>query len=429
MSFSLMPCRAAVLALAVLMGAPCRAAGPLTLAEAQRLAVSQSLQMVAQDALALAARAQGAASRRLPDPVLKLGIDNLPVTGPDRGSLGRDFMTMRRIGLTQELPRLEKRQLRAERFEREAQQAQAVREGLRAAVQRDATMAWLDVHYIQAMQGVLAQQLEASQRQVQAADSAFRTAQGVQADVFAARVKLLEWQDRASQLAQRLRGAGLTLARWVGAEAAGRTPAGPFPPCQTLPAQADDSQAPVMQHSELLAMAAEMEAAQLDARLAETALRPDWSVEASYSQRGPGFSNMVSIGVSVPLPWDVNNRQNRELAGQLARADAARARYDDRLRSRQAEVQGLRNDWQAGRERLARHEAALLPAARQRAEAALTGYRTGKGDLAGVLAAQQAELELRMQTLTLELETARIWTQLRFLAPDPAAAPAGNFKE
>ena len=429
MSFSRVPCRAAVLALALFMSAPSRAAEPLTLAEAQRLAVSHSLQLVAQDALALAAREQGAAAGRLPDPVLRRGIDNLPVTGPDRGSLGRDFMTMRRIGLSQELPRLDKRQRRAERFEREARQALAVGEGLRAAVQQDATLAWLDSYYTQAMQEVLAQRLETSQRQVQAADSAFRTGRGAQADVFAARSSLLDLQQQASQLAQRLRGAGLTLARWVGAEAASRTPAGPLPPWHTLPAQADDSRAFVLQHPELLAMAAEIDVAQLDVRLAEAAQRPDWSVEASYSQRGPGFSSMVSLGVSVPLQWDAKNRQNRELAGQLARVDAARARHEDRLRSRQAEVQGLRNDWQAGHERLARHHDALLPAARQRAEAALTGYRTGKGDLAGVLAAQQTELEVRMQALTLALDTARIWAQLRFLAPEPRTALAETFKE
>ena len=429
MSFPILPCRVAVLALALFMGAPSRAAEPLTLAEAQRLAVSHSLQLVAQDALALASREQGAAAGRLPDPVLRLGIDNLPVTGPDRGSLGRDFMTMRRIGFSQELPRLEKRQLRTERFEREAEQAQAVGEGLRAAVQRDTTLVWLEAYYTQAMQGVLAQQLEASERQVQAADSAFRTVLGTQADAFAARVNQLELQDRASQLAQRLRGARLMLARWVGAEAAGRAALGPLPPWQSLPAQADDSRVFVMQHPELLAMAAETESAQLDARLAEAAQRPDWSVEASYSQRGPGFSSMVSVGVSVPLQWDAKNRQNRELAGQLARVDAARARYDDRLRSRQAEVQSLRNDWQAGQERLARHHDALLPAARQRAEASLTGYRTGKGDLAGVLAAQQAELEVRMQALTLALDTARIWAQLRFLAPEPRTALAETFRK
>jgi len=31
---------------------------------------------------------------------------------------------------------------------------------------------------------------------------------------------------------------------------------------------------------------------------------PDWSVEVAYQQRGPLFFEHVSVGVSVPLPWD-----------------------------------------------------------------------------------------------------------------------------
>lgn len=39
-----------------------------------------------------------------PDPKLRLGIENLPITGPDRFRYDRDFMTMRQIGWAQEFP-------------------------------------------------------------------------------------------------------------------------------------------------------------------------------------------------------------------------------------------------------------------------------------------------------------------------------------
>jgi hypothetical protein len=41
---------------------------------------------VAQDATASAARDMAVAAGQRPDPVLKLGINNLPVNGPDRFS-------------------------------------------------------------------------------------------------------------------------------------------------------------------------------------------------------------------------------------------------------------------------------------------------------------------------------------------------------
>ncbi|MFT5035336.1 MAG: hypothetical protein ACI87L_001178, partial [Litorivivens sp.] len=118
MSLSLSIHRAALVSLILSMALPMAswAADPLTLtlAEAQRIAINRSQQLVAQDALGAALREQALAAGQLPDPVLKAGIDNLPANGPDSFSLTRDFMTMRRIGISQELPRAAKRQLRTE---------------------------------------------------------------------------------------------------------------------------------------------------------------------------------------------------------------------------------------------------------------------------------------------------------------------------
>ncbi|UUZ76649.1 TolC family protein [Polaromonas sp. P1(28)-13] len=416
--------RATLAALMVAMGSPSWSADPLTLLEAQRIAVGRSQQLVAQDALTTAAREQAVAAGQLPDPVLKLGIDNLPANGPDRLSLTRDFMTMRRIGVMQEIPRAEKRQLRAEKFERDAERVQAQRQLTLANVQRDTALAWLDRYYAQAQRELLQQQIEETRLQVQAADSAFRTGRGSQADVFAARAAVIMLQDRLSQIDRQSRSAALMLARWVGASAAERPTSG-SPPWQSTPLQSDISSEHLKRHPDLLAISAEIDAAETEARLAQANKKADISVEASYAQRGPAFSNMLSIGVSIPLQWDPKNRQNRELGAKLAMVDEAKARYEDMLRKNEAEVRSLLNEWQTGKDRLVRYRDELIPTARQRSEATLTAYRTGKSDLAAGLLARRDEIDVRMQALTLEMETARSWAQLNFLIPDNyISAPA-----
>jgi len=80
----------------------------LSLQEAQRRAVERSRQLAAQDSAVRSSREMAVAAGQLPDPVLKMGIDNLPIDGPDQFSLTRDFMTMRRIGVMQELTRGER---------------------------------------------------------------------------------------------------------------------------------------------------------------------------------------------------------------------------------------------------------------------------------------------------------------------------------
>ena len=242
----------AIAALIAMLTAASWAAEPLSLVEAQRIAVNRSQQLVANGALRAAAQEQAVAAGQLPDPVLKLGIDNLPANGPDRLSLTRDFMTMRRIGIMQDIPRLEKRQLRAQKFEREAERIQALRQLTLAAVQRDTALAWLDRYYAQAQRDVLVQQVEETALQVQAADSAFRTGRGSQADVFAARAAVITLQDRLSQIDRQSRSAALMLARWVGALAAERPMSG-SPPWQTTPLQGEVSPDHLKQHPDLLA--------------------------------------------------------------------------------------------------------------------------------------------------------------------------------
>src|SRR5437660_10476908 len=126
-----------VLALVVSSACARAAEAPLTLAEAQRRAVDRSRQLVAQDYAVTASREMAVAAGQLPDPVATLGVNNLPINGPDAWSLTRDFMTMSSVGMMQEFTRAEKREARAERFEREAEKSLVERVASIAAIQRD----------------------------------------------------------------------------------------------------------------------------------------------------------------------------------------------------------------------------------------------------------------------------------------------------
>lgn len=74
----------------------------LTFDEALRLAAVASASAKASRASVAASSQAAARAAQLPDPMLKLGIDNLPVSGPDKFRPNADFMTMRRIGIEQQ---------------------------------------------------------------------------------------------------------------------------------------------------------------------------------------------------------------------------------------------------------------------------------------------------------------------------------------
>src|SRR5687768_6777674 len=84
-----------------------------------------------------------------------------------------------------------------------------------------------------------------------------------------------------------------------------------------------------------------------------TPRRPDWTVEAAYQQRGSAYTNMFSVGVSIPLAWDAPNRQSREVEAKRAQAEEVAARRDETLRAHRAEVEAMIEEWRAGRERRA----------------------------------------------------------------------------
>jgi outer membrane protein TolC len=365
-----------------------------------------------------------AAAGQLPDPVLKAGVDNLPINGPDAWSFTQDFMTMRRIGLMQEWTRAEKRELRAARYEREADKAQAEKAAARATLLRDVALAWIDRYYADAAVAILDEQRTEAQLEIDAAEASYRAGRGAQADIFAARASRATLAERESDARRRAAAAITMLARWIGPGA--DMPLAGKPDFAAVPLSRDNLEQQLAHHPQLAVLAEEESLANAEARVARANRDPDWTFEVAYQQRGPSYSNMVSFGVSVPLPWDRPARQDKEVAAKLALADQARAVREDALRAHVAEVAVALDEWQNGRERLALYADSILPLARERTSAALAAYRGGKGTLADVLGARRNELEMQRAALDLERDIARRWAELRFLEGAHDDAPAAR---
>src|SRR6202022_5176269 len=89
---------------------------------------------------------QAIATAQLPDPKLSGGLKELPVDTSEAFSLRRDNFTEFTVGLSQELPRADKRRLKGERKQLDAETERAALNSDRRAIRRDASLAWLDVY-------------------------------------------------------------------------------------------------------------------------------------------------------------------------------------------------------------------------------------------------------------------------------------------
>lgn len=395
--------------------------GPLSVRDAVQAAVERAASPAAADATARAAREMAVAAAQRPDPVLRLSLDNLPVDGPDRFSITRDFMTMRSVALMQTFTLEDKRRSRAERFEREAEAARAERQVRVAAVQRDAAIAWFERRAAEQRLALLLAQRDEARLQAAAAEAAQRGGRGGSTDLIAAREMLAQFDQALLAARADLASARRMLARWTGGP--DNHPLAEAPVLERHAFVAHPVADRLEHHPDLVQLSAREATATAEAAVARAEREPDWSAELMFSQRGSRYSNMVSFAVSLPLPWDRPQRQDRELAARLAQAEALRAEREELTRAHLAEAEGWLDAWRAGLARLALIDREREPLAQQRIDAALGAYRGGSAPLAAVLEARRTALALGMERIAVELETARLWVRLEFLIPDQDSPP------
>ncbi len=396
----------------------------LTFDQALRLAQERSRQLAAQDYAAAAAREMAVAAAQLPDPTLTAGINNLPVDGADRFSLTRDFMTMRSVGVMQQFTRADKRSARAARFEREAEAAGAGRTLALADLQRDTALAWLDRYYQERMREVLAAQRDEARLQIEAADAAYRGGRGAQADVFLARTAVAQIEDRIALADRQIDTAKTRLARWVGEAASQPLGAAPNTDAATLDAAGVEHH--ITRHPQIELLVRQEQVARAEVDIAQANKRSDWSAELMYSQRGPVYSNMVSINFSIPWQLDRANRQDRELGAKLALIDQLQAQREEVTREYLADVRSWLQQWQSNRSRLARYDDSLIPLSVERTRAALAAYRGNSAPLGAVLEARRMEIDTHLERVRLEMENAGVWAKLEYLLPAGSVARGEN---
>ncbi len=396
-------------------------AASLSLTQAQRLAASDAPQLNAQSAALRAMQQSAISADQQADPKLILGVDNLPVDTSDRFNLTRDFMTMRKIGFMQEFTRSEKLKLRGERAESEVRKEAAVLALVEVNLNRDVALAWIDRYFAERQLDLLKEMARESELQVSAATATLAGGRGQASDPLAARMAVALVADRTIDSERVIARAVANLGRWIGAAA--RQPLDAPPAFDTLTTHHADLIGNIDSHPHLAMYAPMLAMAKSEVELATAAKHPDWSLEVAYAQRGPAFSNMLSIGVRIDLPIFQSKRQDPAIAAKVALGAQIRAQLEDARRAHLAEIESMIADYDAATARLARYRADLLPLAKSRTEVALAAYRGGrvdmKSDLASVLEARRSEIDTRMAYLAAQSDQARAWANLNFLESAP----------
>ena len=391
------------------------AAQPLTLEEALHSGLAQSPRLAAQRHMVDAAGEQVGRAAELPDPRLKLGIENLPVTGADRLRYDRDFMTARTVGVTQEFPNAAKREARDLRAERMRDLEGAKLEAQRALVRRDIAMAWTELYYAQQARAALERLARQFDLHLDALSAAIASGRSGAADAFMLRQAREQANDRVIEQERLVQRARIMLASLLGDEAS--RPLAEPPDMSRFAHPREHLVARLTDHPELRALERREALARAEVNLARSMKRPDWMLEVSYGQRRPYFDNMLTVMVGFELPWRAARRQDRDIASRLAEAEQTSAMREDARRMHEAEVRAWLADFDTAGRRIERFERTLLPLARDRTAASLAAYRGGRGGLGALLEAERMVTETELGLVQALDERARAWANLNYLYP------------
>lgn len=382
-------------------------AEPLSFSDAVNRAAAEGPTIEAGAASVRAAELAVGPANQLPDPQLVLGLQNVPIEGPDAYRLDRDEMTMQAVGLMQDMPSGAERRARRAMARAEAGRAEAAFDVARLEARMGAAGAWIALHFAERRAAVLDQ--IKSEADSMAAAARVRLAGGGDANAaIAAGIEASRAADGRAELAAAIIEARAELRRWIG-DAADEAPAGEAPAFDIDPAQLREH---LRHHPELASFAAEEQAAQAGLRMARAERVPDWSWTAMYQRRNDSFGDMASVEVRIGLPLLQPWRQGPLV--EASRADQARVTAGRVAAEREhsAMLEAQLAVYEAVNANLRRARETRLPLARQRADASAGAFAAGAASAEQLIAARRDALEAELDLLELEQRRAELGAAL-----------------
>lgn len=356
------------------------------------------------EAAAAAQRVQPAAA--LPDPVLRVELENFNNYGNSAGpSLLPSKVAQTKYTLMQQFPAWGKRELRRQAAEAEARQAQA-----RAAVLWAEQAARIRVAYAQYFlasrnERITRELLDLVTRMEQVAQTRYAGGLVAQQDVLRAQLEQTAMRSELIAAANDKRQLQARLNALLG-----RGPSAPLAEPQDLPALPATAALPA---TELLARvreanplvraeAARLEAAQSNRDLTWRNRYPDFNIGITPTQMRSRVTEWtLMVEFNIPLQQASRRSQEREAAAMV---EAARARAEAAATQAAAELEEQLSALEAARHTEELIRTRQLPQAELSLQSALAGYETGKVDFTSLLEALRQTRRARLDLLKTQVD-------------------------
>lgn len=404
----------------IALGAGAQQDIPLTLAEAEDLALDAEPGGAALLARADALEEQSVAAGELPDPKLRVALANFPL---ESGSFTTEGMTQAQLGIRQAFPPGKTRSVSTRQFQSLALEMTESADGRSRDVLTAVRKAWLETYYWNRAYEITTESRPFFSDLATVTRSLYAVGRKDQQDVLRAELELSRLDDRIIDINKQLAGARAALSEWVGGRAS-RPLAQKLPSWEQLPAL-QALRAELLIHPALKSADARIDARQAGVDLAKERFKPGWALDLGYAYRdgflpnGAPRSDFVSLAVTVDLPLFRKNRQDRKLAAALSERLAANESREELLRRLSSRLDAEYARWQDLTRRVQLYDRLILTQAEDQARAALAAYQSDAGDFADVMRGYIDELNARLKHIRLQVERAQSYAVLANLGGLP----------
>jgi hypothetical protein len=404
----------------------------ITMQDAIKIAILHDPWLTGNQLQEQALREASKGANNFPDPMLSMGLLNLPSDG---FAFDQEPMTQFKVGVAQTFPRGDSLAIKQQQLSYQADQHPYQREDRKAKIRVTVSQLWLNAIKADQTIRLIERDRVLFEQLVDIVKASYSSAQENtrQQDVISTQLELARLDDRLTAVNSQRDIALTNLSEWLSPAAqlavyetfAANTsiPTSPeLPDAFTVLLQRADNMGLLQlltQHPALLAIEQSARAGDTAVNLAQQKYKPQWGVNASYAYRddhplGQSRADFFSIGITVDIPIFGYAKQDSEVAASRLIAQAIET--DKRLLQQRMLAQMLSLYQQETRfgQREEGFLTSILPQIQEQADASLSAYTHDDGDFSEVMRARIAQLSAQIDLIDIQIEKSKIRMQLEY---------------
>lgn len=380
---------------------PITTANALNLSQAELIAIKRANEIKELRYRQGELQSEAIAAKQLPDPVLQLGAQNLPV---DTFSLSQEAMTQLQVGVMQVFPKGKTLKYRAEGLNQKALSVSNQASLERIGILKQVRTLWNQLYFWKSSRNILLKQRQTFLHLKEVAASLYSNDKVPQKDVLNAQLELSRIDERLITVEQQSDDTRVRLARWIGSKAAHDAHVEQFYPA-SKPVSRSILKQSLLHHPKIRIDNANIAGAKSDIELAKQDYLPGFSAGIVYGYRkNPGNPNInrpdfLSGTLKVSLPLFPKNRQSQRLHAKQQSLLSVQERFDA---DRKALIESLDSNfvtYNKTKKKLKMYRRALLPEVKQYAESTVLAYQNNRSDFINVAQSHIRWLSLELEQL------------------------------